>query len=176
MSVKVMAKVWDHFPLGGGEFLTALCLADHADHEGGNIFPSVARIAMKTQQSERTVQRHIGAMKEAGWLLEVAPATGKPGQATAYRIPIELLPPTVEGRVSICHPSTYPHGCHPVQRGVTNQVKTGDTAMSPKLGLPVIEPSRPYEKRSKSKPTPRTSSPEGLKRVKALLGMQGKAQ
>lgn len=138
MSVKVMGLVWDHYP-GSGEFLTALCLADHADHDGSSIYPSVARIAKKTQQSERTVQRHLAGMKKNGWLVEVEKATGVPGKATTYRIPIERIPLGIDGRVPKLHPSD---GCHPRQKGVTNDAKRGDTAMSPKQGLPVKRPVR----------------------------------
>jgi len=132
-----MALVWDHFP-GTGEFLTALCLADHADHEGGSIFPSVARIAKKTQQSERTVQRHLASMRASGWLVVVEEASGAPGKATTYRIPIESIPQDTDQRVTKLHPSSYPHGCHPRRQGVTNGAKTGDTAMSPKQNLTVM--------------------------------------
>lgn len=148
-----MALVWDHYP-GTGEFLTALCLADHADHDGGSIFPSVARIAKKTQQSERTIQRHLAAMRASGWLQVVKNSSGKPGEATTYRIPVELIPIDDGLRVTKLHPlaKSYPHGCHQTHGRVTNSAKTGDTAMSPKLGLPVITHQGRVEKNRKAKP------------------------
>lgn len=190
MSVKVMALVWDHYP-GTGEFLTALCLADHADHDGGNIFPSIARVAKKTQQSERTVQRHIAAMRVSGWLQVVKQASGKPGETTTYRIPIELIPQDDGVRVTKLHPlpESYPHGCHPRRRRVTNGAQTGDTAMAHKLGLPVIE-LNPVEKKSKTrKPLHERTNPElitqalalgiatrGLQREDLILAIQRKMQ
>ena len=131
-----MSLVWDHYP-GKDEYLTALCLADHADHDGSHIFPSVARISKKTMQSERTIQRHLAAMRENGWLIEVKRASGVPGDTTTYRIPIERIPRNIDGRVSLCHPST---GDTDDIGRVTCEVKTGDTAMSPKQGLPVSKP------------------------------------
>lgn len=153
MSVKVMALVWDHYP-NTGEFLTALCLADHADHDGGSIFPSVARIAKKTQQSERTVQRHLAAMRSSGWLQVVKNSSGKPGEATTYRIPVDLIPIQDGVRVTKLHPSakSYPHGCHQTHGRVTNGAKTGDIAMSPKQGLPVITHQGRLRKNLKPKP------------------------
>lgn len=138
MSVKVMGLIWDHFPLGGGERLTALCLADHAGHEGENIFPAVATVARKTMQSERTVQRHIAQMKASGWLVEVERATGVPGMATRYRIPIEAIPRDAKGGVTKLHPSD---GCQIAQGRVTPEVKRGDTAMAHELGVNVIRTS-----------------------------------
>lgn len=150
MSVKVMGIIWDHFPLGGGERLTALCLADHSDHEGGNIYPSVARIAAKTMQSERTVQRHMAGMKAIGWLVEVEAGGHGPGSTNTYRIPIEAIPGIPKAGVTEWHPSGQPVD----NRGfpgdklstrvtkrrlrVTPGANKGDTAMSPELGLSVL--------------------------------------
>lgn len=137
-----MSLVWDHYPNGGGEFLTALCLADHADHDGGNIFPSIARIAAKTQQGERTVQRHLATMRNSGWLVVVKEASGIRGQATAYRIPIESIPLDIVGRVPKLHPLAVTHGCQVKQPRVPNRASTGDIAVAPKQGLPVKRPVR----------------------------------
>ena len=106
MSVKVMTVIWDHYPNGGGEFLTALALADHADHEGGSIFPSVASLSTKTQQSERTIQYQLKAMLANGWLVKVAKGGKGAGATTRYRIPIELIPQGVVGRVQTVAPES----------------------------------------------------------------------
>jgi hypothetical protein len=57
MSVKVMAAVWDFKGLSSTQKMILLAYADHADHEGRNIFPSVELIARKTEFNRRTVQR-----------------------------------------------------------------------------------------------------------------------
>ncbi len=56
MSVKIMGLVWDADLPKDMKYLL-LAYADHADHEGGSIFPSVALISWKTGYSERQVQR-----------------------------------------------------------------------------------------------------------------------
>jgi len=166
MSVKVMAFIWDHFPQGGGAMLTALKLADHADHDGGSIFPSVAGIAKNTRQSERTVQYHLRAMEEAGWLLPVSAGGGRRRTAT-YRIPIERIPQDVRGTVQILHllyPPAQEHaetvqpvapfpekGCNPEHETVQSTTLNGATAIAPESSVPVIEPSGKAPRAPKSK-------------------------
>ena len=86
MSVKIMGMVWDFYPAGGGELLTALKLADHADHDGGSIHPGIAGLAKYTRQSERTIQNHVGEMRSSTWLQPVRYMKGGYGRATEYRI------------------------------------------------------------------------------------------
>ena len=78
--------VWDFYPAGGGELLTALKLADHADHHGGSIHPGIAGLAKYTRQSERTIQNHVGEMRSSTWLQPVRYMKGGYGRATEYRI------------------------------------------------------------------------------------------
>lgn len=86
MSIKISSMVWERYPAGGCELLTALAYADHAHDNGTNIRPSVAYIARKTRQSERSVQRHLAQMKKSGWLLTVRYAKGGRNFATEYRV------------------------------------------------------------------------------------------
>lgn len=81
-----MSLVWEHYPVGGGELLTALAYADHAHDDGAGIRPSVAHMAKKTRQSERTIQMHLAAMRQTTWLLTVRHAEGGRGRATEYRV------------------------------------------------------------------------------------------
>ena len=55
MSVKMMGLVWDA-DLPRDEKFILLAYADHANHEGGNIYPAVESIAKKTGYSARSVQ------------------------------------------------------------------------------------------------------------------------
>ena len=132
MSVKVMGLVWDYYPEGGGELLTALKVADHADHDGCNIWPSVSTLADQTRQSERTVQRHLQAMATRGWLLQVKAGGAGPGSTTRYRMPVERIPLGVEARVTKRHPAAK--GDIGSKKGDTGD-KKGDTAMSPEPSL-----------------------------------------
>lgn len=86
MSIKISSLVWEHYPAGGCELLTALAYADHAHDDGTNIRPSVAYIAKKTRQSERSVRRYLSQMRESGWLLTVRHGNGGRGFATEYRV------------------------------------------------------------------------------------------
>lgn len=172
MSVKVSAVVWQHYPNGGGEFLTALCLAEHADPDGTNIYPGIRRVAELTQQSERTIQRHIGIMLTIGWLVKTQDGGTAPGVYTAYRMPIEAIPLGVEGRVTKLHPSSYPHGCHPKQKGVTNAAKRGDNGNTTYTHcLPALKPRVDRNRRSTPKPLQDQSDGELI--TKAMtLGIQ----
>jgi len=76
MSVKVMSWVWDHSQAGGTDRLVLLAIADSADHDGTNAWPSVATIARKCQVSERTVQRSIRSLVDLGELRVQAQAGG----------------------------------------------------------------------------------------------------
>lgn len=90
MSVKVMGFVWDHYPNGGGELLTALALADHANHDGGDIYPSIERLMRVTRQGRSTVKRHLKKMVGSGWLEVVKRGGTGPGDTTTYRMPVTL--------------------------------------------------------------------------------------
>src|SRR5687768_6181810 len=86
MSVKVMSMVFERYPVGGGELLLALAMADHARDDGTHIFPSIDALASKTRQSRSTVQRLTKRMVGRGWLQPVRMATGRPGLTNHYRI------------------------------------------------------------------------------------------
>lgn len=90
MSSKLLDRIWDHYPEGGGELLTALALAEHADPDGSSIYPGIETIVRMTRQSRRTVHTHIQHMLETGWLLVVEQGGGR-GRLTEYRIPIERI-------------------------------------------------------------------------------------
>lgn len=139
-----MTLVFDHYPVGGGEYALALALADNADDSGGSIFPSVATLAHKSRQSERTVQRQLRAMEEAGWLQCVEPGGGR-RKSSKYRIdpawiaaPGSFKPNNKKG--DILSPFPEPKGCHDgvtisPPETVTKSPGNGDTAMSPEPSL-----------------------------------------
>lgn len=140
MSSKLTDRVYDHFPYGGGQMLTALVLAEHGDPDGTSIYPSVATVARMTRQSERTVQNHIRDMLDIGWLILVKPGGGR-GHPTEYRIPIERIPasamPIGKRRAQILH------------------------------RLVEQEPDEPTEK--KGEETPKKGCRKGAERVQQLL-------
>ena len=56
MSVKVMGLVWDA-RLPRPEKFVLMAYADHAEHDGSNVYPSIGLISWKTGYDERQVQR-----------------------------------------------------------------------------------------------------------------------
>lgn len=88
MSGKITGIVWES-DLPQNEKFVLLAYADHADHDGNNIFPSIALIAWKTGYSERNIKRIKKDLITKKYILETGiKASGTP----VYRINIELLP------------------------------------------------------------------------------------
>lgn len=85
MSVKVMGKVWD-LELPHNQLLVLLAMADHADHDGSKVFPSIGLIAWKTGYSEKQVHRIQRELVKLGILVEVNRTQGK---SVLYRIETE---------------------------------------------------------------------------------------
>src|SRR3990172_10382743 len=69
MSVKIMGIVWEA-DLPQREKFVLLAYADHADHEGNNVFPSIGLVAWKTGYSARSIQRITKALMERDILIE----------------------------------------------------------------------------------------------------------
>ncbi len=98
--------VFERFPLGGGIRLLALALADSASSEGEDIYPSVARMAKHTFQSERAVQYQLRQLTQMGWLRLVRATGNGRGHPNEYRID----PGWIEG-VALAVPAPQPkHG------------------------------------------------------------------
>lgn len=70
----MMSEVWN-LDLQATQKLVLLAMADHADDEGGNAYPSVARLAEKCSVDPRTVQRTLRALEASGLLVVVRHAT-----------------------------------------------------------------------------------------------------
>ncbi|AEH08772.1 hypothetical protein FsymDg_1287 [Candidatus Protofrankia datiscae] len=79
-----MTWVWGSSPTAGNERLVLLAIADTADDDGGNAWPSVATLAHKTRLAPRTVQRVIRRLVAGGHLL-VETAAGR-GGANRYTV------------------------------------------------------------------------------------------
>ncbi len=86
MSVHVTSPVWlAEFPRPAMKTV-ALKLADCANDEGENIYPSAARVSRETGASESTVREVLAAFEEAGLLIVVQEATGNRfGRSTTIR-------------------------------------------------------------------------------------------
>ena len=99
MSIRVMTQVWGSGRFDGNQLLLLLVLADFADDGGGNVFPSLQKMAEKTRAARGTVQRNLRELAKDGVLLEVRrPTRNFPAE---YRIMLAKLRPqgpTPQGR------------------------------------------------------------------------------
>lgn len=76
MSVRVMTWVFDHSRAEGSDRLVLLAIADRANDEGGDAWPSLAWIAQKANLSERTVRRCLRSLEENGEIETLVQAGG----------------------------------------------------------------------------------------------------
>jgi hypothetical protein len=81
MSVKMMGAAWE-LDLKHNELLVLLALADHADHEGNNAYPSVGLLAWKTGYNAATVHRCLRKLE----LRKIISGKKRQGQTTIYSI------------------------------------------------------------------------------------------
>jgi hypothetical protein len=87
MSITLMSRVWG-LDLTQNEKLVLLALADHADDDGF-CFPSIRRLAWKTDYSERSIQRIIRKLQGDGVVEVAKEAPGTPGRPRVYLLNLE---------------------------------------------------------------------------------------
>ena len=80
-----MGGVWE-LNLPPNEKFVLLAMADHADHAGRNVRPSVRMVATKTGYSEREVQYIVRKLERSGLLVRTSEGKGGRGNPTHYRI------------------------------------------------------------------------------------------
>lgn len=163
MSVKMMGRIWE-LELEHNHAWVLMALADHADHEGKNIYPSIPLIAWKTGYSERQVQRIVKSLVESG-ILVVQREGGGRGKATVYRIDEtagHMKVPYVKDNAEINGDNMTPFKNETVtseKQRVTSATLNGDTLMSPDPLLTVpIEPERGNARVSRATLSPKTLS------------------
>ena len=138
MSFRIQNLIWEHYQGTSAELLMALAYATHAHDDGTNVRPSVAYVARRTRQSERSVQRYLTKMRKSGWLLTVRHGAGGRGRATEYRI----------NPLWISNPDKLPPFTESTTERVTAQARKGDTGgrkrvtpLSPQPSLTLLEPT-----------------------------------
>jgi hypothetical protein len=144
MSNRISGIAWDA-DLPRGEKFILLAMADHADHEGENVRPSVALICHKTGYGRSTVLRLQERLRELG-ILEVVEVRQAQGRPNLYRIVAEsvpLLPPRSAGKPGRKpRPKTGPGFSEtPSQNGTTPRPKTGPPPSQNGTTEPTTEPS-----------------------------------
>ena len=168
--------VFDRYPNGGGEMLLALALADHAHDDGTHIFPSIARLAEKTRQSERSVQYQLRRMEQSGWLLLVNAGIGgrrsgfgEGGRTRQYRINPEWMKgaeiaPFAKGAKKASE------GCKTTQERVKNSVEKGATAIAPEPRATKSNQEQPSHRECEREADPLALTAEQVDRELAGFG------
>lgn len=111
MSIKLMTVVWE-LDLPPGEKLVLLALADQANDAGTHCWPSVATIAKRSGQNERTVRRALRSLETKGHLT----CNERRGTSTNYVVhpghdaPPDKLPPRT--KTTQTPDTTPPHPGH----------------------------------------------------------------
>lgn len=78
-------------PFSGGTLVVLLAMANYADPDGTNIFPSLARLARQCRMTERNVQNCIDRLLEHGVLVLVEHAASRRGVFNEYKIIMPML-------------------------------------------------------------------------------------
>lgn len=144
MSVKIMGDVWE-LDIPRNETMVLLALADHADHEGNNVFPSNELVAWKTGYTRESVNRIISSLRNRGILV----ATGNRDSGTIiYSIDTSAAPrkaaygcdkkshPVDDGGVTKNHTT-----CDKKSQGVCEKITGGVTKNHTNRQLTINEPS-----------------------------------
>jgi hypothetical protein len=138
MSIEVMSWVLNNSQVRGTEKLILIGLANHADADGHNAYPSVARLARYANVSERAVQQSLRNLEEGGHIYRHFNEGGS-AQQRADRRPNKY---TVRMRgVQSSSPRTDDGVQSSAQRGEVQRTN-GVQPTSPETSLePSIEPS-----------------------------------
>lgn len=72
--------------------MVLLKIADCANEEGKNAYPSVGRLARDCSLSDRQVKRELSALRASGILIIQIAANPKIHHATTYCINVSMLP------------------------------------------------------------------------------------
>ena len=89
MSIRLMTLVWDIRWPTQNHLLVMLKLADHANDEGGKVWPAVSTISEQAQCSERTVQNVLKAFRDCGLISVLKQGGGS--SPTVYGLNVPLL-------------------------------------------------------------------------------------
>lgn len=81
MSVKASAAVWD-MDLPPNKKLILLALADHADHEGKNVYPGNDLLVKKTGLCKRQVQRILALLEKSRHIKKSSGGSGRSNKAS----------------------------------------------------------------------------------------------
>jgi hypothetical protein len=83
MSAKQTGLVWE-LDLPHNEAWVLMAMADHADHDGNNVYPGVPLLAWKTGYTTRQVRRILAILQRKGLIVVEKPGGGR--RTTRYRM------------------------------------------------------------------------------------------
>jgi hypothetical protein len=88
LSIKLITACRERLDVTHGELLVAIEIADAVNDAGEGCSVGVKRLARRSRQDARTVQRQLSKFRKVGWLLvvEAGGLAGGRGRATRYRI------------------------------------------------------------------------------------------
>lgn len=154
MAMQLVIGALDRGPTDKAETLVLLALADGADGETGETWPSLARIALRSRLTRRGVQKVLARLEADGWLSIDRHRTRPNGSTTSniYRLNVARLDPEgVERRAARSaktegEPSSPPPEAR--SRGRVNTVHRGGERRSPYGGEPGAPPETTQLKQS----------------------------
>jgi hypothetical protein len=85
-----MSAVWASSLEDLTEVMLLLCLADHADDDGGNCYPGHRRLARMARVSEKTVGRTLRRLEQDGWIEIMQRGDGR-GNFSEYRVNVAAI-------------------------------------------------------------------------------------
>ena len=129
MSISLMTDVW-RLPLQASRKMVLLALADNANDEGTDCWPSIGKLVEKCSMSERSIQVHLAALEDSGYIKRHE-RLGRSNKFTVYveRVRAELYKKTTDEKrqfpsasakrerieappQSLHPPSSNPHSTH----------------------------------------------------------------
>lgn len=143
-----MGLVLTNYPAKSSQdLIVALVLADSADQDGSNVYPSVKRVAALARCSERTVQYCLKEFAEQG-LLGLVKKGGGRGRPSKYQINLDWLssqPPVwrpfgENGATDAPKDETMQKGCIKGEKRVQKGCKKGARAVAPNPTPTTLDP------------------------------------
>lgn len=81
-------RVVKRAPMPKGCKFLALVLATFAGTDGNHIRPSIVRLALEMEVSERTVIRALGWLRDEGWIIKIRQGNRWAHKANEYRLSV----------------------------------------------------------------------------------------
>jgi hypothetical protein len=136
VSNRCQTWVFDHSEVTGNDRLVLLALADEANDDGTNAYPSIDRLAHKARANKRTTLRSIQRLEEAGAIRVQRPERKGRGRFNTYVVVMDQ--PENGDTVSPIQPEP-----EKVRNGDT-KVRNGDTKVR-NGAQPYLDGSRPID-------------------------------